>query len=244
MKKSFPFAILYSAAVIFSAAYAQEGKPMSETRTFQDDLSALRKKIIPMCAQLQTGNPAESKERLLGDIESIITDWKTITATYQDHPPVEYARDPAWSGYFDEALDNFEIMRARVEQGNYKRAVQFCGMNCGLFVNINQINGVDRVSDKMFQLRREVKLLLDMAKAGNWKGAAGVQKNTDEMLAALTAVSTTEAVDNVEFQQDLANIKTAYDAITDAVAKQDIETAKERFKNFLMVFGKAYVKYI
>lgn len=230
--------------VIFSTGFAQEMKPAAKMSTFQNDLSKLRKKIIPMCAQLQGGNPGESKDRLLVDIDLIITEWKTITAAYKNNPPAEYVHDPAWSGYFDEALDNFEIMRARAEQGNYKRAIQFCGMNCGLFVNINLVNGVDKVSDKMFQLRKNVKLMLDMVKAGNWKGAADIQKTTDEMITAMMASSATEVSNKAEFEQDLTNIKTAYDAFVDAVVKRDIETAKDRFKNFLMVFGKAYLKYI
>ena len=47
---------------------------------------------------------------------------------------------------------------------------------------MNQVNGVDKASDKMFMVRKNAKFMMDMIKAGNWKGAAHVQEHTAEMV--------------------------------------------------------------
>jgi hypothetical protein len=87
----------------FSAGFAADVQPVIQKTTFQSELSSLRKKIVPMCAQLQAGRPSVSQERLLGDIDSIITGWKAMTEAYKSNPPAEYSKDPAWQGYFGEA---------------------------------------------------------------------------------------------------------------------------------------------
>jgi len=211
---------------------------------FQSDLSALRKKIVPMCAQLQAGKPAESQEALLGDIDAIIAGWTAMTENYKTNPPAEYAKDPAWQGYFGEVLDNFEIMRARTEQQNYKRAMQFCGMNCGVFVTMNQVNGVDKSSDKMFMVRKNAKTMMDMIKAGNWKGAGHVQKHNEEMVKAMMSAAAPTGADQAAFEQDLKSIKAAYDAFIGAVEKKDGKDAGEKFMAFMEAFGGVYSKYL
>jgi len=228
----------------FTAGFAADVQPVATSSTFQSDLSSLRKKIVPMCAQLQAGKPSVSQENLLGDIDAIITGWKTMTEAYKANPPAEYAKDPAWQGYFGEALDNFEIMRARTEQQNYKRAMQFCGMNCGVFVTMNQVNGVDKASDKMFMVRKNVKFMMDMIKAANWKGAAHVQEHTVEMVKGMMASTAPAGTDKTAFEQDMKNIKTTYDTFTGSFEKKDAKDAGEKFMAFMKTFGGAYSKYL
>lgn len=197
-----------------------------------------------MCAQLQAVKPAVSQEKLLGEIDSIITNWKVMTEAYKANPPAEYAQDPAWQGYFGEALDNFEIMRARTEQGNYKRAMQFCGMNCGVFVTMNQVNGVNKASDKMFMVRKNAKLMMEMVKAGKWKGAAHVQEHTAEIVTMMMTSTAPAGADKAVFEQDMKNIKIAYDTFTTAVDKKDAKDAGEKFMGFMKTFAGSYSKYL
>jgi len=228
----------------FSIGIAADVQPVVKSSTFQSDLSSLRKKIVPMCAQLQANKPAVSQEKLLGDIDEIITGWKAMTDAYKTNPPAEYAKDPSWQSYFLEALDNFEIMRARTEQQNYKRAMQFCGMNCGVFVTMNQVNGVEKASDKMFMVRKNAKTMMDMIKAGNWKGAAHVQEHTAEMVKAMMASSAPAGVDKAAFEQDMKNIKAAYDAFIGTFEKKDAKDAGEKFMAFMKTFAGSYSKYL
>ena len=228
----------------FSFGFAADAQRVVKDSTFQGELSSLRKKIVAVCAQFQAGKPAVSQEELLDDIDSIIAGWKAMTETYKANPPVEYAKDPSWQGYFPEALDNFEIMRARTEQQNYKRAMQFCGMNCGVFVTLNQVNGVDKASDKMFMVRKNAKTMMDMIKAGNWKGAVHVQEHNTEMIKAMMASTAPDGADKAVFEQDMKSIKAAYDAFIGAVGTKDGKEAGEKFMAFMKTFGGAYSKYL
>jgi hypothetical protein len=238
--------VAVSAALLgaLSASIVVDAQTPAKSVSFQSDLSALRKKVVPMCAQLQAGKPAVSQEKLLGDIDSIITGWKAITAAYKTNPPTEYAKDPSWQSYFPEALDNFEIMRARAEQENYKRAMQFCGSNCGVFVTMNQVNGVDKASDKMFMVRKNVKFIMDMVKAGNWKGAAHVKEHTAEMVAMMMASAAPAGADKAVFEQDMKSIKAAYDTFVEAVDKKDGKDAGVKFMAFMKTFAGSYSKYL
>jgi len=244
MKVFFTTAVSALLIGAFSFGFAAEAQPGGSKATFQGDLSALRKKIVPMCAQLMAGKPAQSQDRLLADIDTIVAGWKAMTEAYKTNPPVEYAKDPGWQGYFGEALDNFEIMRARTEQMNYKRAMQFCGMNCGVFVTMNQVNGVDKASDKMFMVRKNAKTMMDMIKAGNWKGAVHVRKHNEEMVSAMMASSAPAGADKAAFEQDMKSIKAAYDAFLGSVGKKDGKDAGEKFMAFMKTFGSAYSKYL
>ena len=222
--------IVLAGLMIFTAfqisALAGPSAENSNSR-FQSDLSSLRKNVLPVCAQFQAGKPAESNDKLIADIDSIISKWKAMSDAYKNNPPAGYSKDPSWSGYFDEALDNFEIMRDKAGQGNYKRATQFCGMNCGLFVNMNQVSGIDKLSDKMFVLRKNAKLMMDMIKADNWKGAAHMNKHNDELVTVMPA-----------------EVASAYNSFTKEIEKKDGAAAGKKFMEFLKIFGAAYSNYL
>ncbi len=229
---------------VFSTGFAADTQSVVKNSTFQSELSGLRKSIVPMCAQLQVSTPAVSQEKLLGEIDLIISKWKTMTETYKTNPPAEYAKDPSWQGYFAEALDNFQIMRERTEQGNYKRATQFCGMNCGLFVTMNQVSGVDKASDKMFMVRKNVKTMMDMIKAGNWKGATHVKEHTAEIVKAMMASKAPAESDIATFGQDMKSINSAYEAFTGTFEKKDAKDSGEKFMAFMKTFSGSYSKYL
>jgi len=216
----------------------------SAVTVFAEELSSLRKKIIAACAQFQAGRPRESREQLLAEIDAIIAGWQAITAAYQGVPPSEYAHDPSWQGYFAEALDNFELMRAKAEQGNYKRATQFCGMNCGLFVTMNQVNGIDRFSDRMFLLRKQAKTATDMALANNRNGAMMALKQADGLLVNLLAAGHPPGMDPEAFQADLKRLEKAYQAFAASLRTEGKDAIVPAFKEFLKIFGEIYLRVI
>jgi len=235
MKKSIVLAMALLVST-FGAASAEN--------TFDSQLSSLRKNIIGMCAQLQTGQPKESQEQLLKEIDGIISAWEGIATAYANTPPAEYAKDPAWKGYFDEALDNFKIMRQKTEEKKYGRAMQFCGQNCGLFVKIHQVNGRVTLSDRMFTIRQNARLAISMAKAANWNGAAKMMKHTNEILDEIDTLPVPAGMDKTSYWNDVEQIKTNFKTLMAVVGKKDISETDAQFKVYLKEFGKMYIKYI
>jgi len=231
------FVVSFIVTGFISLCFAQE-------KTFDSEVSVLRKNIIAMCAQLQAGQPKESQEQLLKDIDTIISRWKDITTAYRNNPPNEYAKDPAWKSYFDEALDNFQIMRQKTEQKDYKRAMQFCGFNCALFVKIHQVNGRSTLTDKLFTLRQNVRLAVAMAKAENWTGAQGIMEECALQLQGIKKIPNPSSVNKTEYNADLIQIEQAYDKMREIITKKDIQGIDKQLKSFIGDFGKIYLKYI
>jgi len=212
--------------------------------SFDTELSGLRKSVISMCTQLQAGQPRENQEQLLKEIDAIISGWKGLTDNYNNTPPVEYAKDPAWKSYFDEALDNFQIMRQKVEGKDYNRATQFCGLNCALFVKIHQVNGISTLTDKMFTLRQHLKLTLSMAKASNWAGAKEIMENASKDLQEIKKLAIPANVDKKEYLNDIKLLDDAFAQLKSIFNMKDIKKFGEQFKTFLNTFNKLYLKYI
>jgi len=212
--------------------------------SFDSELSGLRKNIISMCAQLQAGQPKESQEQLLKEIDEIIAGWGKITDTYKNTTPSEYSKDPAWKSYFDEALDNFQIMRQKVEGKDYKRATQFCGLNCALFVKIHQVNGRTTLADKMFGLRQNVRMAVSMAKAENWQGAQEILKQCDKQLQDIKKFSKPPTTDETTYQSDISQVEQSYNSLKGVIDKRDIQEIDKQLKSFLGNFGKVYLRYI
>ena len=212
--------------------------------SFDSELSGLRKNIIGMCAQLQAGQPKESQEQLLKEIDEIIAGWGKITDTYKNTTPSEYSKDPAWKSYFDEALDNFQIMRQKVEGKDYKRAVQFCGLNCALFVKIHQVNGRTTLADKMFGLRQNVRMAVSMAKAENWQGAQNLIKRTETELKEITKLSPQVNVDKKTYSEDIVKLQNIFNEIKIVIETKKKELIDSQLKTFIKDFGNIYLKYI
>jgi hypothetical protein len=218
----------------------------AQENNFLKDLSGLRKKIIPMCAQLQVGSPAESDEQLLNEVDNILNDWNELSKRYKSNAPLEFSKDPAWRAYFDDIDDNFQIMRQKIADKDYKRATQFCGYNCGLFVHMNQVNGLLRFTDVMFNLRKTLKLQLDMAKAGNKQGVKKLNKQIDAQFKDLFAFKAPiGGVNEKEFVQDQKILQSALlEYQNNVIGAQDSTKLNEAFKKFIAIFNKIYYKYI
>ncbi len=213
-------------------------------RDFPGELRTLRLNLVQACAQLQAGKPATDAAHLFGEIDAIIAAWQTMSATWRDTPPEAYASDPAWAGYFDEALDNFTIMRQRAEQGNYRRAAQFCGMNCRLFVNINQVNGIDKTSDRLFHIRMGARQMMERVRAANWQDAHKMLANTQNQFEQFVAAPPSDAAEAGDFAGDMQTIRDAFAPVADAVKSGDAAAAGAHFGPYLRTFREVYVKYL
>ena len=226
------FVALVFSVLLVSASFAG-------AKDFQKDLSVLRKGVIPMCSQLQNPGQITDNAQLLAKIDLIIAGWKEISEAYKNNPPAEYAKDPSWPGYFNEVLDNFEIMRAKTAKKEYKRAMQFCGLNCGIFVNIDQVNGIRKLSDQLFMLRKNVKLMREMSLAGNWPGAKRLGKNNEEIFEAMFLEASAEGPDT---KQELKPLQSGYQMFAENIKKNNAVAVEQSFKIFMKRFNGLYVK--
>jgi len=211
---------------------------------FDKELSGLRKNIIGMCAQLQAGQPKESPEQLLKEIDAITSGWDALGAAYKDAPPELYAKDPAWKSYFAEADDNFRIMRDKTEKKDYKRAMQFCGMNCALFVKIHQVNGVSTITDKMFSLRQNLKLVQGMTAAGNWGGANKTLEAASKIVTEIEGMPSPSGEKNESYADSIGNLKYSFEELKSAFKANDDAKFKSQLNKFWSEFNKIYQKYI
>ena len=228
-------------AAVFALGLA--GSAPVFAQDFDGELSALRGKIISMCAQLQAGKPNESPEQLLGEIDAIITAWNGMAEKYTKEIPEAYAKDPGWKNYFAEAADNFSIMRQKAAAGDYKRASQFCGMNCGLFVKIKQVNGRTGFSDKIFFVRQNAHLAMAMAKAENWESAIATLGKSGKMLEEIKTPEG-DSTEAAAYAGDLKTLKADFAPLSAAFGGRDMKRLGPAFTDYLAKFGKIYAKRI
>lgn len=230
------------ATTLFYLGLSQTGK--AQEISFDAELSALRKKIVVMCAQLQAGQPRESHNQLLGEVDWVIGQWSALTNKYKDNPPAEYSKDPEWKNYFSEASDNFFIMRQKIENKDYKRAMQFCGMNCALFVKIHQINGKITLTDLMFTVRQHLKMAISMAKAGNWRDAKKNMNDTRKLIRVIVKLPVPTGIEKQKYLADVDLLKKSYSQLNEVFSKEKTDQLNQQFKKFMGIFNAIYSKYL
>ncbi|MGQ9665547.1 MAG: hypothetical protein ACUVUH_09495 [bacterium] len=216
----------------------------AEEMGFDSELSNFRESVVGMCAQLQAGQPRESQEQLLGEVDHIISEWSSLTNKYKDNPPAEYTKDPEWKNYFSEAFDNFSIMKQKIENKDYKRAAQFCGMNCALFVKIHQINGKITLTDLMFAMRQHLKMAMSMAKAGNWRDAKKNMNDTRELIQVMVKLPVPTGIEKQKYLADVDLLKKSYSELNEVFSKEETDQLNQEFKKFLGIFNAIYSKYL
>ncbi len=234
MKKVIFFMAVFCSS-LFQVVHSQE-------TSFDTELSALRKNIFNMCSQLQAGKPKESQEQLLNDIDNIINSWQEIKKKYTENIPAEYSKDPEWKNYFDEAEDNFLIMKQKVEQQKCKRAAQFCGHNCALFVKMHNLNGKTTITDKMFIVRQNIRTSFSMAKSDNWSGAINTIEQNKSILKKLIELCPDERAK--EFKSDLKILFSIDDELKHIIKTKNIDKLNQQFKSIIENFNKIYFKYL
>lgn len=206
---------------------------------FDSSLSTLRRQTIGMCRQLQTGKPADVRQTVLVEVDSIIAGWQVLTRTCQDSPPPAFAADPAWKSYFVQAQENFGVMREFIERGSFAAAVRFCGMNCALFVQMYETNGIERTASRLFQLRAQIKRTWAMAQAGNWNGVAVSVPAIERMDAALVEAPAAAGNDQL-----LTGFRAEEGTFLEALRAKDADRAAPAYKSLLEKFSPLYLKHL
>lgn len=131
-------------------------------------------------------------------------------------------------------------MRAKAAAGNYKRAMQFCGLNCALFVKIHQVNGIVTLADKMFAIRQGLKSAQGMAAAGNSKGAANLVEAAAKGAAELEGIKPPEGAETKAWAEDISAVQSAMALLRQELKTEEAGRFDEVLKKFLSVFNRIY----
>ena len=113
-----------------------------------------------------------------------------------------------------------------------------------MFVKIHKINGRVTITDKMFDLRMNAKLFVNMALASNKKSLVKMMKKTDEVLEDIHNIPAPAGVDKAAYDADVAQLDKIYAALKESAQKDNEKEINEGMKLFLKEFGKIYIKYI
>lgn len=218
------------------------GTARSQSDGFDRQLSALRKDIVIVCGRLQAGKPDGGPAQLAVAIDTIVEGWNALKGSYRDNPPEVYANDPAWKGYFAEADDNFALMRTKAAEGNFKRAVQFCGLNCALFVKIHQVNGAESVTDRLFSMRQAIKTAQAMVSTGNRRGAKLLLKRHLTDFDNMPGVKIS-GIEDMDLRSDINLLKDGFIVLIKTLDEKT-EGGNDTFVKYLAKFNGIYVKYL
>ncbi len=204
---------------------------------FKKEIVDYRKATIKMCAQLQAGKPAESKEQLLKEINALDKKWNEITKNFIDNPPDEYKKDPQWKSYFQQVKENNSVVKSFVEKEKYKSAVRFCGMSCRLFVSMDETNGIKTLAGKLFLLRDVIRNIKSMLDAENITDA----KMKAEQLKKITDDIKQNEFKDTKDEKQKNLIKTAENFYNQIKSKDILkEKVNEVYDNFLKAFNPVY----
>ena len=213
---------------------------------FESRLSAFRKGMIAACAQFQVGKPRESVEQFDAELAALEKTWAGFASDFRAAPPAPYAGDTRWSQYFDSVRENLQAMRAAVAGGRYGKAFETCGATCALFVTMRESNGISTVCDKLFEFRKQAKLMLGQIKNGHPE-AAGLRLPallTQRDAVLLTPVPEKAAEERDEYLRLVRDFSHSVDAFAIALLNDTPAAALATYEAMMKGFGAVYNRYI
>jgi hypothetical protein len=213
---------------------------------FENRLSAFRKGMIAACAQFQAGKPRESKEQFDTELAALEAAWAGLASDFREAPPGLYAGDGKWPQYFDSVRENLQAMRAAVAGRRYGKAFETCGATCALFVTMHESNGISTVCDKLFEFRKQAKLMLAQIKSGHADAAAS---RLPSLLAQRDAVvlwpiPEKAASDPTHYRELVAGFSSAADRFAIALTNDSADAALARYAELMEAFTALYNRYI
>jgi hypothetical protein len=226
------------AAPLWAAARAGED--------FESRLSAFRKGMIAACAQFQVGKPRESVEQFDAELAALEGTWASLASDFREAPPALYAGDAKWPQYFDSVRENLQAMRASVASGRYGKAFETCGATCALFVTMHESNGISTACDKLFEFRKQAKLMLGQIKNGHPE-AAGLRlpallAQRDAVL--LTPVPGKAAGERDEYLRLVREFSNSVDAFATALVNDTPAGALTSYEAMMKAFTAFYNRYV
>jgi len=236
---------LFGTLIVLSLPLSAWGSAES-ANDFENRLSAFRKDMIAACAQFQAGAPRESKEQFDRELIALQAAWASLAAAYQGAPPAAYAKDAKWPTYFGSVAENLAAMRAAVSDNRYNKAFEICGSTCALFVAMHESNGISTVCDKLFEFRKQAKLMLAQIKSGHADAAAcrlpSLLAQRDAVV--LSPIPVKAASDPTRYRELVAGFSSAADKFAIALTNDGADAALARYAELMEAFTALYNRYI
>jgi hypothetical protein len=240
------FAVGLSLGLVFVSLAAPLRAAASLNDDFESRLSAFRKDMIAACAQFQAGAPRESKEQFDRELIALQAAWASLAAAYRGAPPAAYAKDAKWPTYFGSVAENLAAMRAAVSDNLYNKAFEICGSTCALFVAMHESNGISTVCDKLFEFRKQAKLMLAQIKSGHADAAAcrlpSLLAQRDAVV--LSPIPEKAASDPTRYRELVAEFSSVADRFAIALTNDGADAALARYAELMVAFTALYNHYI
>jgi len=239
-------ASIFAASMLLALMVASVANAATVAGDFEARLSSFRGSMISACAQFQAGTPRESREQFDRELIALQAAWASLAAAYQGAPPAAYAKDAKWPTYFGSVAENLAAMRAAVSDNRYNKAFEICGSTCALFVTIHESNGISTVCDKLFEFRKQAKLMLAQIKSGHADAAAS---RLPSLLAqrdavVLSPIPEKAASDPTRYRELVAGFSSAADKFAIALTNDGADAALARYAELMVAFTALYNRYI
>jgi len=240
------FAVRLSLGLILASLSAPLWAVASPGEDLESRLSAFRKGMIAACAQFQAGKPRESVAQFDAELAALEAAWAGLASDFREAPPTPYARDGKWPQYFDSVGENLQAMRAAVAGGRYGKAFETCGATCALFVTMHESNGISTVCDKLFEFRKQAKLMLGQIKNGHPE-AAGLRLPAllaQRDVVLLTPVPERAAAERDEYLRLVREFSISVDAFAATLVNGPPGSALASYETMMKAFTAVYNRYI
>ncbi len=167
MKKTVSAFVAILLLVGLSAALANDGTPERPSlEEFDEEVAVCRRVLRQSCAIVQAmvrdGVSQEQQTESLELLQEVRTQWAAIREKYTENPPVEYARGNMFAVRLDDIANALDDMERALENGEARRSFRACGFGCGLFVALHEGYGLSYALDKLFHLRRDIRLAMTL----------------------------------------------------------------------------------
>ncbi len=218
----------------------------SDRADFENRLSAFRKGMIGVCAQFQAGAPRESPEQLGHEMTALEATWDGISSDYRAAPPGPYSGDPKWPQYFDTVHESLVGMRVAVAGKRYGKALETCGAACALFVTLHESNGISTVCDRLFDFRKQAKLMVGQIKNGHPQAARSrlstlLAQRDAVVLVPVPAKALAEKDDYLGLVKAFSN---SVDAFAVALVNDSPDVALQNSELMMKALAALYNRYI
>lgn len=210
----------------------------AQTKSFDEEIAPWHKKAVITCGMLKNMDLFE-QQKFLKNLDELEAELKIISEKYSNNPPAEYAKDPQWKTYFEDLMDNTNVIRERIEKKQYRLAQKYCPFYCMTFGKMHRNNGRTDLTDVMFMWRAEIKNAMDMFAAGNIEGAKNHLEMVDRVYGKVKSYQ--QKNNDAKFNELFAPVEEIVKVWKESVEQKDIEKVKTNFDKFINEFGKPYM---
>jgi hypothetical protein len=224
---------------------AQQPPSAKPTSDAVERVSEIRRTIRRACedlktAQFDTTRKAELLAEALTTTQAGEELWLAFISDTGALHASPYGTHPHWQDSTKLISEGMVKMQDLIKVGDAEQAVKSCGANCGRFVRLNQVAGVYRTSDLLFQIRMTVRKLetaVQNAQFGEIRAAlSGMLSLRDKAIADIVGGTGSEEVK----KERLGVFSKALDDFNKAAVAEDSEALTKTYQELLKSWDQAY----